>query len=149
MHMSHVHYFPLSFVFYAIFGGILFALFILLQLGLLRYAYTRLGLDPRTAMLILLASLVGSYVNIPVAQLPHENVVSNEVVDIFGAPYLFPFAVDLPGTIVAVNVGGAVIPCLLSIYLLARNDIWAVGLAATAIVAVVVHLVAQIIPARE
>ena len=146
MHPSHLHYLPLSFPFYAIFGAILFALFILLQLGLLRYAYIRIGLDPRTAMLVLLASLLGSYVNIPVAQLPEERRISNEVLDFFGMPYSFPVVVDWPGTILAVNVGGAVIPCVLSIYLLARNRIWGAGALATIIVAVIVHLFARIVP---
>ena len=39
---------------------------------------------------------------------------------------------------VAVNVGGAVIPTLMSIYLLIRRELWAKGLVATAIVALVI-----------
>ena len=50
----HLNYFPLSLIFYAIFAGVLLALFILLQLKLLRYAYLRIGLDSRVAMLVLL-----------------------------------------------------------------------------------------------
>ena len=65
----HLNYFPLPLIFYAIFAGVLLALFILLQLKLLRYAYMRIGLDSRMAMLVLLCSLLGSYINIPVAQL--------------------------------------------------------------------------------
>jgi hypothetical protein len=62
----HLNYFPLPLIFYAIFAGVLLALFILLQLKLLRYAYLRIGLDSRVAMLVLLGSLIGSYINIPV-----------------------------------------------------------------------------------
>jgi uncharacterized membrane protein len=147
MHPSHLHYLPLPLIVYAIFGAILLALFVLLQLGLLRYAYMRIGLDSRAAMLVLLASLLGSYVNIPVAQLPEERITSQQVVvDFFGTPYIVPVEADWPGTIIAVNVGGAVIPALLSVYLLARNHIWGAGALATAIVAVVVHLLARVVP---
>jgi len=88
MHPIHLHYFPLPLIFYAIFAGVLLALFVLLQLGLLRYAYMRIGLDSRVAMLVLLGSLLGSYINIPVAQLPEAPVASDEVIDFFGMRYI-------------------------------------------------------------
>jgi uncharacterized membrane protein len=146
VHPSYLHYLPLPPVLYAVFAGILLALFVLLQLGLLRYAYIRIGLDPRVAMLVLLASLIGSYVNIPVAQLPDAPRVSSQVVEIFGVPYVVPLVVDWPGTIIAVNVGGAIIPLLLSIYLLVHNNIWGAGALATIVVAIVVHLFARVVP---
>jgi uncharacterized membrane protein len=93
MHPIHLHYFPLPLIFYAIFAAVLLALFILLQLGLLRYAYMRIGLDSRVAMLILLGSLLGSYVNIPVAQLAEARVASDEVMDFFGMRYVVPVVV--------------------------------------------------------
>jgi uncharacterized membrane protein len=142
MHPSHLNYLPLPPIFYAIFAGLLFALFILLQLNLLRYAYMRIGLDSRVAMLVLLGSLLGSYINIPVARLPEARVASDEVIDFFGMRYVVPVVVDWPGTIIAVNVGGALIPSLLSMYLLARNRIWLLGAAGTFVVAVIVNRLA-------
>lgn len=62
--------------------------------------------------------------NIPVAQLPDEIIRSHEIAEFFGARYALPIAVDWPGTVVAVNVGGAVIPVVISIYLLSCNRIW-------------------------
>jgi uncharacterized membrane protein len=146
MHPIHLHYFPLPLVFYAIFAGVLLALFIFLQLRLLRYAYMRIGLDSRVAMLVLLGSLLGSYVNIPVAQLPEAPIASDEIIDFFGMRYVVPGVTGWSGTIIAVNVGGAVIPTLLSIYLLARNQIWLLGGVGTVIVAVVVHRLAYMVP---
>jgi len=52
--------------------------------------------------------------------------------------YVIPVVVDWPGTIIAVNVGGAV-----SFYLLVRNELWVRGLLATAGVTVVCHILAQ------
>ncbi|ATQ70445.1 MULTISPECIES: DUF1614 domain-containing protein [Methylosinus] len=143
MQASHLHYFPLPPIAYAIFAGALIALFILIQLGLLRYAYQRIGLSPSGAMLALIGSLLGSYVNIPVAQLPDETVRTREAIEFFGSRYELPIEADWPGTIIAVNIGGAIIPAALSIYLLSRNRIWGLGLVATAIVAAVVHLLAR------
>jgi len=142
----HLNYFPLRLIFYAIFAGVLLALFILLQLKLLSYAYMRIGLDSRVAMLVLLGSLLGSYINIPVAQLAEARVASDEVIDFFGMRYVVPVEVDWPGTIIAVNVGGALIPSLLSIYLLARNRIWLLGAVGTVIVAVIVNRLAFPVP---
>ncbi|HTV31936.1 MAG TPA: DUF1614 domain-containing protein [Methylocella sp.] len=146
MHPVHFHYFPLPMVFYAIFIGLLFALFILIELNILRYAYMRIGLDSRVAMLVLLASLLGSYVNIPVAEFPEKRVLSDEVIDFFGMRYVVPHVEDWPGTIIAVNVGGAVIPGLLSLYLMARHHIWLLGGVGTVIVAAVVHQMAKLVP---
>ncbi len=143
MHQTHLHYFPLPPIFYAILLGVLAAVFLLIQFGALTYAYRRIGLGSNAAMLLLFASLIGSYVNIPIAELPDEKMKAHEVLDYFGEHYVVPVEVDWPGTIVAVNVGGAVIPVLLSIYLLARNRIWLVGMLATAIVALFVHFVAH------
>jgi uncharacterized membrane protein len=42
-----------------------------------------------------------------------------------------------------VNVGGAVIPALLSIYLLSKNRLWGRGLIAIACVATICHAFAQ------
>ena len=64
----------------------------------------------------------------------------------FGMSYLVPQVVDWPGTIVAVNVGGALIPTLLSLYLVIAYALYFPAAIATAIVAVVVHQLATPIP---
>ena len=142
----HLHYFAAQPLLYLLLGAFILAVLLLLQIGLLNRAYRRLGLEPRVAMLVLLASLIGSYLNIPIAQLPQARVVTRTFVDAFGMPYLVPLVVDWPGTIVAVNVGGAVIPVLLSLYLIGRNSILVSSVVATAVVALVVHQMATPIP---
>lgn len=146
MYSNHLHYLPAQILLYLLAGGLLLVLLGLLEIGILNSAYRRLGLPPRVAMLVLLASLVGSYLNIPVARLPEAHVVARAFVDAFGMPYLVPQIVDWPGTIVAVNVGGALIPALLSIYLVVSNRLYFEAAVATAIVAVVVHRFATPIP---
>jgi uncharacterized membrane protein len=137
-----LHYLPGQLALYLLLGGFLVALFIFIEIGLLNRAYLRLGLPPRVAMLVLLASLAGAYLNIPIARLPDARVVTRGYVDVFGMPYWAPQTVDWPGTILAINVGGAVIPILLSIYLVAHNRLVFEAAISIAIVAVVVHRLA-------
>ena len=118
----------------------------MIVLGALQHAYLSLGVSPRTAMLLLLASLIGSYFNIPIAVLPPEQVESDKVIEFFGMQYVLPMVENLSGTVIAINVGGAVIPTIMSIYLLARRRLWVSGAIATAIVALVLHWLADPVP---
>jgi uncharacterized membrane protein len=137
-----MHYFPTSIGHATLFFAVLLGLFILIEIGLLSRAYSALGLNPRVVTLVLLASLLGSYINVPLFRLPEERVISREVVELFGVPFLAPVEVDWPGTILAINVGGAVIPILLSFYLIIRYRLLLPGIVAVAIVAFVVHRMA-------
>jgi uncharacterized membrane protein len=134
---------PLPWPLYALLFVVLGILSVFVQVGLIRYVYARLGISSATAMFLLLASLIGSYVNIPIAHFPEETVVVGERVDFFGMEYILPAQVDWPGTVVAINLGGAVIPILLSLYLLARRRIWLPGIIATACVSVVCFMLAR------
>ena len=147
MHMSQFHYLPLAPAFFAILVGLFVVLFvILLAFRALEQAYLNLGVSPGAAMLLLISSLVGSYFNIPVADLPEQQVQSNKVIDFFGMQYSIPTVENVGGTIIAINVGGAVIPTIMSIYLLANRHLWLQGAVATAIVALVLHWLAEPVP---
>ncbi len=147
MHMSQFHYLPLAPGFFSILVGIAVVLIVVLVvLGALRHAYVSLGVSPRTAMLLLFGTLIGSYFNIPIAVLPQERLQSDKVIDFFGMQYTVPMVENLAGTVIAVNVGGAVIPTIMSIYLLITRQLWVQGAIATAIVAVVLHWLANPVP---
>jgi uncharacterized membrane protein len=146
MQMSQFHYLPMTPGFFSLLVVVFAVLFLLLQLGALRYAYLSLGVRPATAMWLLIGSLVGSYFNVPVAVLPAKQVMSDQIVNFFGMQYPVPVVENWPGTVIAVNVGGAVIPVVMSLYLLFKHDIWGKGLLATAIVAVVIHWMATPTP---
>jgi uncharacterized membrane protein len=141
-----MNYFPVSLPFFALLAGIFLVLLILIQIGVLRFAYMRLGVSSGAALLLLLGSLIGSYVNIPVWQLPAEEIQSGREVVFYGMHYVVPVVLDRPGTVIAVNIGGAVIPGLLSIYLLFKNNMWIRGILTTAVVAVIVHMLATPVP---
>jgi uncharacterized membrane protein len=144
--MGQMHYLPLSLPFFALLVGAFLIVLALIQIGILRYAYLRIGVSSRAAMFLLLGSLIGSYVNIPIVELPERNVESGIEVGFFGMQYVVPAVVEWPGTVIAVNVGGAVIPGLLSLYLLFKNRMWFTGLIATAAITAIVHMLAYPVP---
>ena len=57
--------------------------------------------------------------------------------------YNVPVVENLSGTVVAINVGGAVIPTIMSLYLLVSRSLWVPGAIAIPIVAVVLHWLAE------
>jgi uncharacterized membrane protein len=143
---SQVHYLPLTPVFFSILVFLVVALIILIQLRILRYAYMRLGVGPGAAMLLLVGSLIGSYFNIPVTVLPGRTVMSGQIVDFYGMRYVVPYVTSWPGTVLAVNIGGAVIPTVMSAYLVIRYNLWLKAAIATAVVAAIIHAMATPVP---
>src|SRR2546429_7830926 len=132
MYPSRFHFFPLALPF--VLGLFLLIVFLVavVEVGILGYAYEKVGVDRRWVFTLLMLSLVGSGVNIPVAELPPERVLSGEEGVFFGMRYVVPMVEDWPRTVIAINVGGAGIPTLLSLYLALKNRPWAPGPVAVA-----------------
>jgi uncharacterized membrane protein len=143
---SQVHYLPLTPGLFSILVFLLAGLIILIQLRILRYAYMRLGVGPGTALLLLFGSLIGSYFNIPITVLPGPPASSGQIVDFYGMRYVVPLVTSWPGTVLAVNVGGAVIPALMSAYLVIRYQLWFKATLATAVTALIIHSMATPVP---
>lgn len=141
-----MHYMPLALPFFLIFAFLFAFLIILIEIGILRYAYDKIGIDRRHMFLLLVFSLLGSYVNIPIAQLPAEQVHSGKIVTFYGMHYVVPMVINWPGTVIAVNVGGAIIPTILSIYLILRNRLYVKSLVAVCAVSIIVHFIAHPVP---
>jgi uncharacterized membrane protein len=146
MYPSEYQYLPLTPGFFSILVVIFLILLVLVQLDLLRLAYLRLGVSPGAALVLLAASLIGSYFNIPVAHVPGHRIVTPAVIDFFGMQYQVPVLMREPGTTVAVNIGGALIPAVMSLYLLVRYELWVRGAIAVAIVAALMHWMATPVP---
>ena len=146
MTASNLHYFPVALPFLLALAGAFAITVVVVAVTILRFASTLMGIGPRAVVAVLLVSLLGSYVNIPVALLPERQVSSAAEVDFFGIPYVVPGVHEWPATLLAVNVGGAVIPILLSIYLIFKNRLYGLSLAGIAVVAVVCHLLAYPVP---
>jgi uncharacterized membrane protein len=146
MDLEKLQYLPLALPHFSLLALILIALVAWIEVQALRSAYLSMGLGPHAALLLLLASLAGSYLNIPVASLPGEQIVSGQEIWYFGMHYVIPEVIDRPGTVIAVNVGGALIPGLLSILLYVRNRLWISATIATVVVAAMCHWLARPVP---
>lgn len=119
---------------------------VLVELRVLSYAYRKIGVPARYVFAILVLTLLGSHVNIPLYSVPARQVVVPETVWMFGRPYIVSQVVQQGATVVAVNVGGALIPTLLSLYLFFRMNLRGRMLIGTAVVALVVHQLARVVP---
>ena len=140
---SGVHYFPVA-------GPVMLGLIVLFGVAagivasrILRFASATMGLGPRTMLALLLVSLLGSYVNIPVAYIPDREVTTATEITYFGIRYVIPSVREWPPTQLTVNLGGAVIPTLLSLYLIVKNRLYGLSLAGIAVVALACHLIAK------
>jgi uncharacterized membrane protein len=143
---SFPNFFPLALPFIVLFLVLVLALFAMLEIGVLEYAYAKIGVPHRAVIALLVLSLLGSWVNVPVAALPPERVVSGREIVYFGMRYRVPVVEEWPGTVIAVNLGGAVVPVLLSLYLLVRTGLYGPAALATGVVALAVHLLARPVP---
>lgn len=89
-----------------------------LLLGLIGEAFLRLGLPPGLIFWLLILSLLGSLVNIPIHRFESREIYDDQMVSYFGMRVRVPRVVRTHQTVLAVNVGGCVIPVGLCIYLL-------------------------------
>ena len=144
--MRNVYFFPLTIVFILGFLFLLLSLFLFVQIGLISYAYERIGVSARAIFPLLLLSLLGSAINIPISKVPGGPVSSRQVIDFFGMRHVIPVLDYQEYTIIAVNVGGAVVPTLLSVYLLFTTGLMLSALIGIAIVAAVAYGLARPIP---
>lgn len=146
MPFSDLQFFPLTLPFFLILFFLIAILIGLIEIGILEYAYEKIGINRRYIFILLLLSLIGSYVNIPIVELPARRIVSDQVVTYFGMQYIIPRVYHWQRTVIAANLGGAIIPALLSVYLLLKNRIYGRGLIGSAIVAFIVHSMAEPVP---
>ena len=69
-------------------------------------------------------------------------MVREQSVYAFGVEYVIPEIARQPGTIIAVNLGGAIVPTCLSLYLLVKNGLYVRSVIGVAVVAAIVHAMA-------
>jgi uncharacterized membrane protein len=89
-----------------------------LMLGLIGEAFLRLGISPGLIFWFLIFTLVGSLVNIPIYKFEGRDMLGEQVVSYYGMRFRVPRMERAHETILAVNVGGALIPMALSLYLI-------------------------------
>lgn len=130
---------PFSLIYLLIFLFLLGLLMAIAQFGIITFAFDKLGLQASSAALLLFGSLFGSAINLPLFTIRAERPDTP----------LPPLPRGLLGqlnrpftgrTLIAINVGGCLIPVFFSLYLIRYNAIgWIDIIAAILIVAFVAN----------
>ena len=129
--------FQLTLIMFILLGTIL----ILLAADLVTISFTKLGLSLTAAIALLGLSLIGSVINIPISR--RKVIYEQPVQPSFPFSLFYYIPPRVREQVLAVNVGGALIPTGFSIYLLiTRAPIWQT-VVATVVVAAVAKLVAR------
>ena len=115
-----------------------------MQIGVISYAFDKIGIPSGAPFSLLLLSWVGLWVKIPLARFPAaQPVMEGGVVRVFGQRYVIPQASQQRHIVLAVNVGGAIVPTFLSLYLLTQALAPLRVIVATAAVTLLTYRVAR------
>lgn len=135
-----------SFSVFAILASIIMGILLFQFAGVV---FVQLGIEPWLVIVIIIGSLLGSMVNIPVTTIESQSqkCPDEEFIKLWGMSYRI-VQPDCPGeTLITVNLGGAVIPVLVSAYLLIIHpETIPVALLGILIVSVFVKTIARVEP---
>jgi uncharacterized membrane protein len=113
----------------------------LLYLNLATFSFARLGLSSEAALMVLFASPVGGMINIPLSR---EHVVVQQLPRGI-MRFFYYYAPVVRERVLVVNVGGAIIPLALSVYLAPRAALFQT-LVTIVVVAAVCKALARVTP---
>jgi len=114
-----------------------------IEIGLIDYAYARIGVQPRHMAALLTLTLVGSRFNIPLWRMRVGGVRAAGAAYDAALRWRIPVRSYSDVTVVAVNVGGAVIPVLLSFRILMMTDAVRQAAMVTAVVTLLTWWIAR------
>lgn len=138
---------PFLLFFLFIFTFLLMFVFALAQFGAFTLAFSKLGIPPEQLFSLLFLSIVGSMINIPIRRIRIDSEPEDwNPVSFFGVRFQPPRWTRPREMVLAVNVGGALIPTCLSLYLLVHTQNPIRTVIALAIVTAIVHRVARPVP---
>ena len=139
-------YLPVSLLLFLLLLLLLPFIWIVVALDVVEIAVSKLGFSPNVAFLLFAAVLVGSTINIPLYKVESITPMIPDFRDMWLRHFLgIPLHKIRRTTVVALNVGGGLIPVLLAIYELTRSNPVAIFWV-TLIVTIVSYYSAQIVP---
>ena len=120
---------------------------VLVQIGLISVAFDKLGLSKESAYLLLLCTLAGSLINLPLLSLKADSEVPLRMPEEMMRWPFFKLPPVTDKITVTINVGGAVVPAAFSLYLIAHNPLHPLQVAAAvAVVAFIANKISGPIP---
>ncbi|MBU1689380.1 MAG: DUF1614 domain-containing protein [Gammaproteobacteria bacterium] len=137
---------PFSPFYFALLLVALGLLAVFVQIGALTLAFDKLGLSPHSATLLLFTSLLGSLINLPLFSVKAEGP-SPPLPQPFRSLLRLPPMEFTGKTVVAINVGGCLVPLAFSVFLLRHNPLnLLMVISAVALVAMVCRLASRPVP---
>ena len=135
---------PLASMFMAVFFAFTLFFFLIVEFNAIALAFLRIGIPSRYVFSALFATLLGSFVNIPIKKIHGTAVVREEEgsVTLFGFKYVIPRTKE-SATVIAVNLGGAVFPTIISGYLLLKTGLYFSGLTGVLIMTALCYWLAR------
>jgi uncharacterized membrane protein len=136
-------YNPFTALIFFLFLAVFFILFFFVQIGALTLAFSKIGISPQYMLTLFFLTLVGSAINIPIKRLAEDELCDQRVIPFYGMRYRLPSPRRPCTTTLAVNVGGAIIPVLISLYILFKCQVPFRALLATGFMSVGVFKLAR------
>lgn len=139
-------YLPVTLLLFLLLLLLLPFVWFVLAVDVVELAVAKLGFSPDVAFLLLVAVLLGSTINIPLYERVSEVSPLDELTERWLAQFWgIPWQRIERKTIIALNLGGGLIPIGLALYELTRTNIVAV-LGVTAVVALVSYWSSHVVP---
>ncbi|MDY0322732.1 MAG: DUF1614 domain-containing protein [Candidatus Carbobacillus sp.] len=117
-------------------------LFLFLFVQITTLSFTALGLTPLGATLLFTISIIGSMINIPLSIRDIEQGPLRRRNESLFPYFIYYYPPQVERQIIAINVGGALVPIAFSIYLLMRTPFFP-ALIATLVMTIVAKLLAR------
>ncbi len=139
-------YLPISLLLYLFLLILLPIIWFGLAIDVVTVAVSRLGFSREVGILLLFSVLVGSMINIPLYKTQTEITLVDDMASLWIRQFFgIPLEKVQQTTIIALNVGGGLIPLLLSLYQFSRTDPVAIGVV-TLLVTLVSYFSAHVVP---
>ncbi|ESA38396.1 membrane protein [Leptolyngbya sp. Heron Island J] len=139
-------YLPVTLVLFLAILLLLPLIFLGIAIDIVEVAVAKLGFSSTAAFWLFFAVIVGSTINIPLYRRKTEITVVSDFADFWLQQFWgIPLHRIQQEIVVALNVGGGLIPVLLALYQLTRADLVEIALV-TVIVTIVSYFSAQVVP---
>jgi len=98
-------------------------LLVFVQLGLISITLAKLGLSPNSALTLLLVSVIGSLVNLPLFKIKAESPEQPPPLPALLSLLRHNMPAFTGQTIIAMNIGGCMVPIIFSLFLMLNNPL--------------------------
>ncbi|MCX7593225.1 MAG: DUF1614 domain-containing protein [Fischerella sp.] len=139
-------YLPVSLLLFLLFLLLVPFLWFMLAVDVVKIAVAKLGFSPNIALTLLTLVILGSTINIPLYRTQSTVAVADDFIDLWLKEFWgIPLRKVQRSTVIALNVGGGLIPILLALYQFTQGNALAI-LLVTAIVTAVSYYASRVVP---